>query len=91
MKYLPAALIAVAILLAPLVWNVSRKIPHKPVAAAIAITGDYMDRAVMLAEAGVDILCVDVAHGHHIMMNTALATLKRTLPDNIHIMNGVWQ
>jgi IMP dehydrogenase len=71
-----------------MVWNVSRKIPHKPVAAAIAITGDFMDRAQVLAEAGIDILCVDVAHGHHIMMKNALATLKRNLPDNIHIMAG---
>ena len=71
-----------------MVWTVSRNVPTKPRAAAIAITGDFVDRAQMLAEAGIDILCVDVAHGHHIMMKNALSTLKRNLPDNIHIMAG---
>ena len=69
-------------------WNVTNAISHKPIAAAIAITGDFMDRAAALVDAGVDILCVDVAHGHHMMMRNALATLKRNLPDNIHIMAG---
>ena len=71
-----------------IVWDVSRAASGKPVAAAIAITGDFMERAEALVTAGIDILCVDVAHGHHMMMRNALATLKRNLPDNIHIMAG---
>ncbi len=71
-----------------MVWDVSRALNGKPVAAAIAITGDFMERAEALVTAGIDILCVDVAHGHHVMMKNALATLKRNLPKNIHIMAG---
>jgi IMP dehydrogenase len=69
-------------------WDVAQHVPNKPRAAAIAITGDFVDRAETLVDAGIDILCVDVAHGHHIMMKNALATLKRNLPDHVHIMAG---
>jgi IMP dehydrogenase len=34
------------------------------VAAAIGAVGDYMERAAALVEAGVDVLVVDIAHGH---------------------------
>ena len=71
-----------------MVWDVANKVSNKPVAAAIAITGDFVDRAEALVDAGADILCVDVAHGHHMMMRNALATLKRNLPNNVHIMAG---
>lgn len=57
-------------------------------AAAIGTTGDYLDRASALYEAGVRILCVDVAHGHHILMKEALATLRTTFGDKVHIMAG---
>ncbi len=53
-------------------WSVANAMPNKPVAAAIAITGDFMERAEALCNSGVTILCVDVAHGHHIMMKDAL-------------------
>ncbi|MEC7609536.1 MAG: IMP dehydrogenase, partial [Verrucomicrobiota bacterium] len=46
------------------------------IAAAIGMTGDYFDRAVNLYEAGVRIMCIDVAHGHHSMMQSALKKLK---------------
>ena len=57
-------------------------------AAAIGTTGDYLERASALYEAGVRILCVDVAHGHHIFMKEALANLRAALGDKVHIMAG---
>ena len=57
-------------------------------AAAIGTTGDYLDRARALVGAGVRILCVDVAHGHHILMREALATLRQVFGDGVHIMAG---
>jgi len=59
-----------------------------PVGAAIGVTGDYLDRATALAFAGASILCVDVAHGHHILVKDALTELRKTLGDHIHIMAG---
>ena len=55
--------------------------------AAIGISGDYIERATALLAAGVDFLCVDVAHGHHILMKEALQKL-RNLTDEFHIMAG---
>ena len=40
----------------------------KNIAAAIGVTGDYIDRACALYDAGLRIICIDVAHGHHVMM-----------------------
>ena len=58
------------------------------VAAAIGVTGDYLERAEALIAVGTDILCIDVAHGHHALMKRALETLKKEYDNNIHIMAG---
>jgi len=58
-----------------------------PVGAAIGVTGDYLERAKELVEAGVNILCVDVAHGHHALTRHAIKSLRKSLGD-IHIMAG---
>ena len=57
-------------------------------AAAIGTSGDYLERASALYETGVRILCVDVAHGHHVLMKNALNELRATFGDKIHIMAG---
>jgi len=57
------------------------------IGAAIGISGDYLERATALISAGVDFLCVDVAHGHHIMMKEALENIRNLTPD-FHIMAG---
>ena len=52
------------------------------------MSGDYLDRATALYDAGARILCVDIAHGHHILMKTALAELRGAFGNNVHIMAG---
>ena len=59
-----------------------------PVAAAIGISGDYQERAHELVRAGASILCLDVAHGHHILMKDALTSIKSMFNDSVHIMAG---
>ena len=39
------------------------------IGAAIGISGDYIERATAMVEAGANFLCVDVAHGHHITIS----------------------
>lgn len=56
-------------------------------AAAIGINGDYFERATELVRAGASVICVDVAHGHHIMMKDALTKLRKAFP-HCHIMAG---
>lgn len=61
---------------------------HGVKAAAIGMTGDYLDRASALYRSGSKILCVDVAHGHHTMMEKCLKGLKDSLGETIHIIAG---
>ena len=58
------------------------------VGAAIGVSDDYFERAQTLVENGAKVICVDVAHGHHILMKNALGTLRQTFDDNVHIMAG---
>lgn len=58
------------------------------VAASVGVTGDYLERAYALAAAGVNTLCVDIAHGHHILMKEALHTLRNKFNNSLHIMAG---
>lgn len=57
-------------------------------AAAIGTTGDWQERAMALVNDGnVNALCVDIAHGHHVLMKRALEWLRDNF-DNTHIMAG---
>ncbi len=58
------------------------------VAAAIGVTGDYLERAEALLAAGTDILCIDVAHGHHSLVKKALETLRNEYDNHIYIIAG---
>jgi len=58
------------------------------VAAAIGVTGDFEERACALSDVGVNVLCVDIAHGHHCSMKNALTTLREIFGSSIHIMAG---
>ena len=70
-----------------IVHQVKKTHPTAPISDAIGITGDYINRAGALVEAGASILCVDVAHGHHLMMKEALQSLRYCLP-KVHLMAG---
>ena len=57
-------------------------------AAAIGVTGDYIERALSLRDAGVRIVCIDIAHGHHVMMKDAIGQLRKAMGDSIYIIAG---
>ena len=58
------------------------------VGAAIGVTGDFEERACALSDVGVNVLCVDIAHGHHYSMKNALTTLREVFGSSMHIMAG---
>jgi IMP dehydrogenase len=58
------------------------------VGAAIGVSDDYFERAQTLVENGAKVICVDVAHGHHVLMKNALGVLRQAFDDNVHIMAG---
>ena len=64
----------------------SRSNPNLPVCAAIGVTGDYLERAQALDEAGVNVLVIDVAHGYHLNVNKAISKIK--LSTNLEIIAG---
>jgi IMP dehydrogenase len=59
-----------------------------PVMAAIGANGDYLERARELVKNGANVILIDVAHGHHILVKDALAQLKKHLPSYVDIIAG---
>jgi IMP dehydrogenase len=51
------------------------------VGAAIGATGDFLERAQELAEAKVDVLAIDSAHGHSSKVLEAVTLVKSKLPE----------
>ncbi len=58
------------------------------IGAAIGVSGDYVERASAVVDVGANVVCVDVAHGHHILMKEALINLKNMFGSSVHIMAG---
>ncbi len=50
------------------------------VGAAIGARGDYLERAAELVKAGVDVLVIDIAHGHSMVMERALSEVTKRFP-----------
>jgi IMP dehydrogenase len=51
------------------------------VGAAIGARGDYLERGAELLRAGADVLVIDIAHGHSVVMERALAGVRARFPD----------
>ena len=60
----------------------------QPIACAIGATGDYLERASAVVGSGATILCIDVAHGHHVLMKNALTSIRKKVGSGIHLMAG---
>ncbi|MED5307990.1 MAG: IMP dehydrogenase, partial [Candidatus Thermoplasmatota archaeon] len=58
------------------------------IGAAVGISGDFIERAQQLIASGVTFLCVDVAHGHHVLMKEAIHQIRNTVGGGVHIMAG---
>lgn len=57
------------------------------VGAAIGATGDYLERAAELVRAGADVLVIDIAHGHSLVMERALQDVRKRW-DHIDVVAG---
>jgi len=51
------------------------------VGAAVGATGDFLERAVELSKAKVDVLAIDTAHGHSFCVMEAIKAIRHRLPD----------
>ncbi|GIW66966.1 MAG: inosine-5'-monophosphate dehydrogenase [Candidatus Parcubacteria bacterium] len=59
------------------------------VGAAIGIRGDYLERAQELIRAGVDILCIDIAHGHLEKSIKVVREVKNKFPNTPLIAGNI--
>lgn len=62
---------------------------HRPVAAALGVTGDWQDRFRALAAAGCSIYCLDTANGAHSQVGAALEWLRAQAPGAFVIAGNV--
>jgi IMP dehydrogenase len=51
------------------------------VGAAVGVTSNTMDRVAALQEVGVDVICVDTAHGHHVGVLNMIREIRKAHPD----------
>ena len=51
------------------------------VGAAIGAKGDYLERAAELIRAGVDVIVIDIAHGHSVVMTRAIEAFRARFGD----------
>ena len=58
------------------------------VGAAVGVGAEGHQRAMALAEAGVDVLMVDTAHGHSRAVVDMVAMLKKELGDTVDVVGG---
>jgi IMP dehydrogenase len=59
------------------------------VGAAIGAKGDYLERAAELIRAGVDVIVIDIAHGHSIVMARAIEAFRKRFDDTELIAGNV--
>jgi IMP dehydrogenase len=57
------------------------------VGAAVGATGDYLERAAELIKAGVDLIVIDIAHGHSVVMERAMAEFRKRF-DQVEMIAG---
>ena len=61
---------------------------YRVVGAAVGVSGDFADRALKVFNAGSRLICVDVAHGDHILAVNAVKELRQIFGNRVHIMAG---
>ena len=60
----------------------------RPLCAAIGVTGDYIERAQELVKNGCNVLFIDVAHGHHVLVKNVIEELKNEFGETVEVIGG---
>ena len=58
-------------------------------AASVGVSGDFKERLSALVNSGLKIVCLDVAHGDHILVREAIEFIKENYPDLFIIAGNV--
>jgi len=60
----------------------------KNVGVAVGVGEDAVYRAKQCIESGANLICIDVAHGHHCLVEYTLKALRNTFGTAVHLMAG---
>ncbi len=60
----------------------------RPLCAAIGVTGDYKERAQELVKNGCNVLLIDIAHGHHVLVKNVIEELRNEFGEDVEIIGG---
>jgi len=67
------------------VFNFRKTLPlelqHLPICASVGANGDFFERSIELIVGGVDVILIDVAHGHHKNVKDAIKKIKGLDPE----------
>ena len=66
----------------------AKKRGAKIIGAAVGVTGDFMQRVRGLIAAGANVVCFDIAHGHHVLLKEAIAKFRDEYGESFHVMAG---
>jgi IMP dehydrogenase len=58
------------------------------VGAAIGAKGDYLERAAELLRSGADVIVIDIAHGHSVVMARAIEAVRARFGDSVELIAG---
>ena len=58
------------------------------VGAAVGATGDYLERAAEVLRAGADVLVIDIAHGHSLVMERAIEQMRASASATVELVAG---
>lgn len=67
---------------------ISKELEAPNVGAAIGISGNWIERARALVDAGASALCIDVSHGHHQRVGRVLLALRREFGNEFVLIAG---
>lgn len=62
---------------------------HDFKSAAVGVSGDFKERLAALCEVGLKFVCIDIAHGDHILMKNAIEYIKKEHPELFIIAGNV--
>lgn len=65
-----------------------KQLPDKLIGASVGVTGEYLAMAQGLVNCGADIILIDVAHGHHKLVEIAIKEIKNKTKGKFDLIAG---
>ena len=73
---------------ANLILEAREKNPGLNVGIAVGVSDDYLMRVRLAKQMGANLVCIDVAHGHHVLVERALKSIRDGFGEDLTIVAG---